>query len=144
MDCFWAFEFLDVVWKKADQCKSAESERNRCVLVQEGLYQPWQQSFVGHFALRWPKHFARFPQTIRLGYIFTFFKPIFFQTDFLPSVGTLGEKLFPFLSSCYWVVRRVRVKKSARKLNFLSNYCLFNFTLLLSFSVATQGRESVH
>ena len=35
-----AFEFLDVIWEKADQCKSAESERNRCVLVQEGLYQP--------------------------------------------------------------------------------------------------------
>ena len=35
-----AFEFLDDVWEKADQCKSAESERNRCVLVQEGLYQP--------------------------------------------------------------------------------------------------------
>ena len=81
---FWIFgECLE----KADQCKSAESERNRCVLVQEGLYQPWQQSFVGHFALRWPKHFARFPQTIRLGYIFklffTFFKNLFFSTKFL-------------------------------------------------------------
>ena len=123
-----AFEFriFGECLEKADQCKSAESERNRCVLVQEGLYQPWQQSFVGHFALRWPKHFARFPQTIRLGYYFLFFLKVKLSTFFM--------KLFPSLSIC-WVARRVRVKKYLLESQiFWVTICLFVFTLTLLLS----------